>query len=74
MIELLAQLNFKYVPQEETDAWVKTYRGFKLWIALHSSGLYVSSITTTKLEISLPELEEAHMMQWIKIFNKQNIL
>lgn len=74
MKELLEKLHFRYVPQENTDAWVKTYRRFKLWIAYHSKGIYVSSIEVLNIEVSLPALEHEQMMKWVEIFDKENTL
>jgi len=70
MKEALTELNFKYIPQDGIEAWLKYYRGFKLFIAkVKNKEIYIASIAVLGLEISIPNNLDKN---WLIEFDKLN--
>jgi hypothetical protein len=68
-IQTLKELDFKYIPQAECDAWSKAYKGFILFIVKAPSGKLLTGITVGKLEIILPAIPDEY---WVINFDRLN--
>ncbi len=65
----MAELGFGHFKKLGCDCWVKTYVGFRLYIAESVLGFLYASVEIGKLEISLPEIKE---FEWIIAFDNEN--
>ncbi len=68
-LQTLKELDFKYIPQHNCDAWSKKYNGFILFIVKTPDGKLLSSITIGKIEISLPLIPDEY---WVIEFDSEN--
>ena len=68
-IKTLNDLEFKYVPQDGIESWVKEYDGFRLFVAISSTNKFIPALVVGEIEVLLPSVPNDY---WLLDFDKDN--